>query len=317
MSAPVISTTQSVLSMQVGRTFTFQPFATNSPLRWTASGLPPGMSIDTPEAKAATGATATDIVTSTAHGYVDGDKVYFETLTGGSGVAINTVYHLRDKTTDTFKLSLTAGGAVKALGSDISASLIRKVSTGAISGAPTSHGVYVAGLQAINGDGTGEQEFAIGVDRNDGASGGGLSQSSVPVTIDLITKEVTVGEIYVAEGDDLLLDIFWKKDGADAVLDISELGVVVKEFEPDGVLCESEYEREVSDGEYWQAIIPMTGDALAGALSNYEADAGTEFLALVEIEWTEAIAGWGGGPTSMKQSCKPFKIWIGRDLKDG
>jgi len=61
--------------------------------------------------KAATIAASTDIVTSNAHGYVDTDPVIFRTLTGGAGLVVGTTYYVRDKTTDTFKVAATVGGA--------------------------------------------------------------------------------------------------------------------------------------------------------------------------------------------------------------
>jgi hypothetical protein len=47
MPAPVIDTTQSVLGFLAGEEFAFQPFATNSPTGWSATGLPSGLTINT------------------------------------------------------------------------------------------------------------------------------------------------------------------------------------------------------------------------------------------------------------------------------
>jgi hypothetical protein len=63
-----------------------------------------------------TGATAdagTDLVTKTAHGLVAGDRVYFTTLTAGTGLALNTNYYViaTGLTANAFAVSLTAGGA--------------------------------------------------------------------------------------------------------------------------------------------------------------------------------------------------------------
>lgn len=56
--------------------------------------------------------TGTDVVTWTGHPLNDGDSVYF-TTTGAlpTGLTANTRYFVRDKTTDTFKVAATAGGA--------------------------------------------------------------------------------------------------------------------------------------------------------------------------------------------------------------
>ena len=62
--------------------------------------------------KAFTVAASTDAVTSNAHGYADGDGVFLTgTLTGAAGLALDTVYYVRDSTTNTFKLAATYGGA--------------------------------------------------------------------------------------------------------------------------------------------------------------------------------------------------------------
>lgn len=57
-------------------------------------------------------AATTDVITSAAHGLKNGDMIVLTTTdTLPAGLAINTVYFVIDKTTNTFKLSLTANGA--------------------------------------------------------------------------------------------------------------------------------------------------------------------------------------------------------------
>lgn len=62
-------------------------------------------------AKLATGVHATDVITVTAHGWSNGQKVFFPLLTGGAGLSTFRVYHVRDASTNTLKLAATAGGA--------------------------------------------------------------------------------------------------------------------------------------------------------------------------------------------------------------
>lgn len=58
-------------------------------------------------------AAVTDIITSVAHGLKDGDTMELTTTgTLPAGLSITTPYFVRDKTTDTFKLSLDPFGAV-------------------------------------------------------------------------------------------------------------------------------------------------------------------------------------------------------------
>lgn len=74
-----------------------------------------------PSTKSITGVAATNVVTSAAHGYSDGDALTLVSVAGGAGLTANSVYYVRDKTTDTFKLAATAGGAAIDFSTDISA----------------------------------------------------------------------------------------------------------------------------------------------------------------------------------------------------
>lgn len=59
-----------------------------------------------------TAAAATDALTANAHGYAAGDAVRLTgTLTGATGLAVDTTYYVRDVATNTFKLAATKGGA--------------------------------------------------------------------------------------------------------------------------------------------------------------------------------------------------------------
>lgn len=53
---------------------------------------------------------ATDVVTSPAHGFSDGQTIVFYGGTPPGGLTEGTVYYVRDATTDTFKVAATAGG---------------------------------------------------------------------------------------------------------------------------------------------------------------------------------------------------------------
>lgn len=56
---------------------------------------------------------SSDVITSYAHGLLDTEQVTLQTVNGEAiptGLGATTVYFVRDKTTDTFKLALTSGG---------------------------------------------------------------------------------------------------------------------------------------------------------------------------------------------------------------
>lgn len=76
-------------------------------------------------AKTTTGVAATDLFTSTAHGYVAGDRVVFGgTGTGGAGVVKGQEYYViaSGLTANDFKVSATAGGASIDMTSDFAGS---------------------------------------------------------------------------------------------------------------------------------------------------------------------------------------------------
>jgi hypothetical protein len=75
-------------------------------------------------AKRATGVASTDVITVTAHGWSDGQKVILPQLTGGAGLSTFTVYHVRDAATNTLKLAATAGGAAIDFTTNITSGLL-------------------------------------------------------------------------------------------------------------------------------------------------------------------------------------------------
>jgi N4-gp56 family major capsid protein len=66
--------------------------------------------------------------TLNGHGLVAGDEVEFTALTGGTGLATNTTYHViaAGLTASTFRLSATAGGAAVNFTTDVTASTLRE-----------------------------------------------------------------------------------------------------------------------------------------------------------------------------------------------
>jgi hypothetical protein len=78
------------------------------------------------------GATAnagTDLVTKTSHGLIAGDRIYFTSLSAGTGLALNKTYYVlaTGLTTNDFKLSLTNGGAAVDITVNYSAAVYTKI----------------------------------------------------------------------------------------------------------------------------------------------------------------------------------------------
>ena len=77
----------------------------------------------------ATSAAADDIIdTAAAHGYVAGDIVVFDALTGGTGLVVGQRYYViaANLAATTFQVSLTAGGSAALFSADITAGTVRK-----------------------------------------------------------------------------------------------------------------------------------------------------------------------------------------------
>lgn len=74
--------------------------------------------------KAATIEADDDTVTSTGHGYSNGNAVVFLALTGGGGLTVGTTYYVRDSAANTFKVAATAGGAAINVTSDATAATV-------------------------------------------------------------------------------------------------------------------------------------------------------------------------------------------------
>jgi hypothetical protein len=79
--------------------------------------------------QAVTGVAATDVLTSTAHGFVADQPVVFSGLTGGAPLVAGTTYYARDITTDTFKVAATAGGAAINLTTDLTVGMVAGLAT--------------------------------------------------------------------------------------------------------------------------------------------------------------------------------------------
>lgn len=68
-----------------------------------------------------TGTAATDLVNKTSHGLANDKAILFTVLTGGTGLALDTVYYVITSTTNTFQVSRTVGGPAVDILTDYSA----------------------------------------------------------------------------------------------------------------------------------------------------------------------------------------------------
>jgi hypothetical protein len=202
----------------------------------------------------------------------------------------------------------------------------------------TLPGQYVITVTATNGDGTSDpQTFFVGIEAS---TGSGLSPGGadlgIDLSVDVLTRDVTLvtsqpaaaaptadsdnDYVFFAKyGDTVILNIRFYKDGVRIDPLLSSLKFDLKELEPDGALITGNAYAsapiKVGSGvtAVYQIAVEFTGDALGGALSNYEADAGTLFIALAEIEWKRAIT-FDGSSLTIVQASQTFRVRVDRDL---
>lgn len=67
---------------------------------------------------------AGDLVTRTAHGYIDNQQVSFASITTTTGIVANQIYYVVNATTDTFQVAATIGGSALALTGDGTGTLL-------------------------------------------------------------------------------------------------------------------------------------------------------------------------------------------------
>lgn len=205
-------------------------------------------------------------------------------------------------------------------------------STALISGSVATPGTYVIGVRGTNATGAmaAPVYFTIGIDAGDGSLAvSGSSDTGIDINIDVVTRDVTLASsssastaalFLLKENDTAILNIRFKKSEVALDPDPTEINIAFKELETDlailtggGAVTTAWTKIGSGTAAVCRLPIVMTSDALAAALSNYEDDAGTQFDALCEIEWKQAITAVGG-ITELVASTKTFKVTIARDL---
>lgn len=208
--------------------------------------------------------------------------------------------------------------------------------TGLIDGAATRAGVFIAGLNvndSINGDAA-PLALTIGIEPATGSL-----RSGADLFVDLQSGKVTLAGVVVPpttdnkpvalfsvkEDDDLLIYVQFRR--GETVVDlgaITEMNFGLKELETEEVTTIGGGVDTTVDGtpfkvgadETYILHVKFDGDKMAGALSNYEADTGTEFLALCELEWIEPnpTSGDRVGPATLRRTSQTFYVRVVRDL---
>ena len=340
MSVPTIDPSQSAPGYRAFETFALMAGGSGSPeiLFWQSTSLPPGLTLDAPAERAVTGAAATDAIADTAHPYANGDKVYLPSLTGGAGLAANTVYFVRDKATDSYKLAATLTGPAIDITTDLTAGQIRKCGTSLITGSVTTAGNYTYGLIAVNATGSSAVAyFTVGIETGDGSAAvAGSSDTGIDLNIDVVTREVTmpsaaagaastavVGPLFMLkENDTVLLNVRFKKNGVALDPNPTSIKLAFKKDESEaalftaGGLATTAWSKVGSGASaYFQVPVTVTGAAMVAALADEEnPPTVTQFDSLTEFEWKAALSPAVGGVSETVTTTKTFGVTLVRDM---
>ena len=308
--APVIDPRTSLLAIDKGRSFHFQPVATGNPTEWVASGLPAGLSINTAtnlisgtpteagvfavlleaanyDSRTFTVDEATDELLSNGHSFANDDEV--TSLTTGTLPAPLTgadTYFVRDSGAGSLKLAATLGGPAIDL-TDIGTGVhtLRKKQTDQLT-------LIIPVLET--GSVIAEDEITIEIDVD--LVTGAVAVVGVPEAFPWGPPDGSEPEegikravLLVKKGDRFPVAIGFRRNGILQDLAIETLLCGIKEYEPERLfdLTDSNFEKIGSgNATRYKTTLDMTAAAWAALLSNYETDEGTYLDAFGEVQFT-------------------------------
>jgi hypothetical protein len=182
--------------------------------------------------------------------------------------------------------------------------------TGRISGTPSreSEGsVFVAMVTASNADGpSAPLTLVFGIEHAKVEPDGSLeafldlSTSGIGFRGHEAVDDSGRAIVHVKRGDRFPLSITFLKGEEVIDLPVTNLAIVLKEFEPEArtLLNPSGHLEKQGEGDTarWLTWLDLGDPAIAAALSNYEDDSGTAFPALAEVEVEHWVDAFHRGP---------------------
>ena len=198
-------------------------------------------------------------------------------------------------------------------------------SSGLVSGAANSAGVYLVKVIASNATGPSTPlEVAMGIEDTNFNDGIGIE-----VNIDLRSGSVSVPGItpsssqasqavmFLKYGDKVFLDIGFLKGEELQTMAMASIVMNIREFDGETALVQSNGGIEIigtSDRPRYRILVDLDTPELRNALGNYQGDYQTTFDAIAEIEWRVDYLEPGGLSDEVIRSSKTFRIAIDRDL---
>ena len=189
------------------------------------------------------------------------------------------------------------------------------LTTGLLTGAVTTPGVYLVNLTATNSDGASVPVMlTIGIDPASGSN-----RSGMDLSIDTGTGAVTTGTAVLKEDDDMMFFLTFTKGGAPIDIGtLHALNFALKEFEPDVTLVVGNTFLSLGTGAIspkYQLYMQLDSTAMKAAISSYEQDKGTFFNAVCEVEWQESNSNYPTfGPQYIRRSSQLFNLPIYRNV---
>jgi len=185
--------------------------------------------------------------------------------------------------------------------------------TGKISGLPEVAGVFVCGLTATNGDGT---SVAVAITIGIAPGLASVTRPGAEVKVDLATGEVSLlsggDKLFVKVGKDFILWVYLEKGGNPVDLDAAEMSFSLREFDPEANLTVSTAWKKFGEGNgaYFGIYGRISGDAVEGAVSNYEEDGETQFEGKAEIQIQENNPDDDLGPETLLFATRNFPLIV-------
>lgn len=203
--------------------------------------------------------------------------------------------------------------------------------TGLISGAATTAGVRNVTVTATASDATtGTATFVIGIN-SEIAPAAASADISTEWNFDVVSRALaalggggsfssgTPGATPVIaewKSDDIfLLRLRFLKNGQIIDPNPTALKLIIKENEPENsISLDTTFVKTgTGDGAYFDLLVDLSDASVKNTLSSYDADAGTSFTALVEIQMESSLT-FGGSSRTLRLSSRTASVRVSRDF---
>lgn len=313
LPVPEIDARTSLLEVDKGQPFTFQPIATGSPTLWEAINMPAGLSLNsttgqitgTPtepglygvllrasnfDERTFTVNASTDVFSCPGHSYSNGDILKVKVTTGGTiptPLTTDDEYEVRDanQAAGTLKLAAKTGGA--ALNITAAGSGTLKLSKKQTDEITLLIPVMETGSTLTNDDITFEMNVDVVTGKVTFLGVEGVEWG--PPTNAKRDDGLKPPVLLVKKGDRFPVAVGFTRNGLLQDLDLASLRLGSKEYVPENLvdLTDGSFEKLGSGRSTRYRVVMQANENLwTGILSNYEDDSGTYVDSHCEVQFT-------------------------------